>query len=40
MDFTLHIRAESVQYPLILKCQLSYLDDEIFSEKEVFIPEE
>lgn len=40
MDFTLHIREEGIQFPMVLKCQLSYLDDEIFSEKECFIPEE
>ncbi len=37
LEFTLHIRQEKVKFPLTLKCGLSYLDDEVFSEKAVQI---
>jgi hypothetical protein len=37
MSFTLHIRKEGVVFPLTLDCQMSYVDDEIQSEKEMVI---
>jgi hypothetical protein len=35
MNFTLHIRQENAIFPLRLVCQLSYLEDKVFSEKEI-----
>lgn len=37
MSFTLHIRKENVRFPIRLICKLSYLDDQVDSEKEVTI---
>jgi hypothetical protein len=35
VDFTLHIRKETITFPLLLICRISYVDEEIKSEKEV-----
>jgi hypothetical protein len=35
--FTLHIRKDKVEFPLTLKCLLSYLDDEVQAQKELTI---
>jgi hypothetical protein len=37
MTFTLHLRKESVEFPITLKCQLSYLNDEVQVHKEFLI---
>jgi hypothetical protein len=37
MTFTLHMRKENVRFPIRLICKLSYLDDQVDSEKEVTI---
>jgi len=40
MVFTMHIRQPEGSFPLTLRCQLSYLDDQVFSEKEISIESE
>jgi len=37
LNFTLHIRKETIAFPLTLNCQLNYVDEEIQSDKEVVI---
>ena len=37
LSFTMHIRQQQVKFPLILACQLSYLTDSIYSEKEITV---
>lgn len=37
LNFTLHTRKEIIAFPLTLNCQISYVDDEIQSTKEVTI---
>ena len=35
--FTMHIRQKTVKFPLTIHCALSYVDDQIFSEKEAAV---
>jgi hypothetical protein len=37
LKFTLHVRAAQVIYPLAVSVELSYLENEIFSKKEILI---
>jgi hypothetical protein len=37
LTFTMHIRQSDVKFPLSLTCQLSYLDNQIHSEKMIRI---
>jgi hypothetical protein len=40
MDFTLHLHGKDLEFPLKVSCQLSYLDDEVSSEKSTIVEEE
>jgi hypothetical protein len=37
LAFTMHIRQKTVKFPLTIHCALSYVDDQISSEKEVVV---
>ncbi len=37
LTFTMHIRLAEVGFPLSLTCRLSYLDDQVHSEKKITI---